>query len=112
MPCNEMANEKGKTLVSRLLFYGYLQLSKELTLGRKVRGDIVIVYKVYFKDYEQKRCKLIGVLHERRRDLRGMNRVESGLRFARLAFGNLMTDKRAIVVVPKEFRQGKERWVS
>ncbi len=73
---------------------------------------MVIIYKVYHKDYEQKRCRLIGVLHERRKDLRGMTRVESGLRFARLAFGNLVNDKRVIIVVPKELSQGKERWVS
>ncbi len=72
----------------------------------------MIIYKVYFKDYERRKCKLIGVLHERRRDLRGMTRVESGLRFARLAFGNLANDKRVVIVVPKELSQGKERWVS
>ncbi len=72
----------------------------------------MIIYKVYHKDYEQKKCKLIGVLHERRRDLRGLTRVESGLRFAKLAFGNVVEDWRVIIVVPKELKLEQERWIS
>lgn len=68
----------------------------------------MIIYKIYHKDYEHKKCELIGVLHERRRDLRGISHLESGFKFAKLAFGNLVNDKQVIIVVPKELKQGKE----
>jgi hypothetical protein len=75
---------------------------------KRTGGDTVIIYKVFCKDYVKRTCKLMGVLHERRRDLRGLNPSESGLRMARVVFGNLMKDNHTIIVVPKELRQGRE----
>jgi len=43
----------------------------------------MIVYKVFCKDGDLKKGDLIGVLAERRRDLRGETQFESGLRWAR-----------------------------
>jgi hypothetical protein len=37
-----------------------------------------------------------------------LNPSESGLRMARVVFGNLMKDNHTIIVVPKELRQGRE----
>jgi hypothetical protein len=62
----------------------------------------MIAYKVYQKNYKFRKGELIGVLIERREDLRGKTQVESGLRWARLTFGHLVNDKQAIFVVPKE----------
>jgi hypothetical protein len=44
----------------------------------------------------------MGGLAERRKDLRGKGRVESGLKWARLVFGQMVRDKQAIFVVPHE----------
>jgi hypothetical protein len=62
----------------------------------------VIVYKVLYKNYELKQNQLMGGLAERRKDLRGKSRVESGLKWARLVFGQMVRDKQAIFVVPHE----------
>ncbi|MGB9627459.1 MAG: hypothetical protein ACPL6D_02250 [Thermodesulfobacteriota bacterium] len=62
----------------------------------------MIVYKVFNKNYELKKGDFIGLLIERRKDLRGMTRVESGLKWARLIFGNRVKNKNAIFVVPSE----------
>jgi hypothetical protein len=62
----------------------------------------MIIYKVFCKNYELKQGKLIGALAERRKGLRGKTRVESGLRWARLVFGQIGKDKQAIFVVPSE----------
>jgi hypothetical protein len=64
----------------------------------------MITYKVFSKDYELKRGNLIGVLVERRKDLRGDTQIESGLRWARLTFGPFVKDKQTIFVVPKEVK--------
>ncbi len=63
----------------------------------------MIVYKVFCKNGDLKKDDLIGVLAERRRDLRGQTHFESGLRWARSFFNNLIEDRKAIFVVPKEF---------
>jgi len=60
----------------------------------------VIVYKVLFKNYELKQDQLMGALAERRKDLRGKSRVESGLKWAKLVFGRMVRDKQAIFVIP------------
>lgn len=65
----------------------------------------MIVYKVFYKNYELKRGELMGVLVERRKDLRGKNRLESGLRWAKFTFGNLVKDSNALFVVPNEINQ-------
>jgi hypothetical protein len=41
-------------------------------------------------------------LVERRRDLRGKTSVETGLRWAKLTFGELVGDKHKIFIVPHE----------
>jgi len=62
----------------------------------------VIVYKVLCKNYELKQGQLMGALAERRRDLRGKSRVESGLKWAKLVFGQMVRDRQAIFVIPHE----------
>jgi len=62
----------------------------------------VIVYKVLYKNYELKQDQLMGALAERRKDLRGKNRVESGTKWAKLVFGQMVRDKQAIFVIPYE----------
>lgn len=62
----------------------------------------MILYKVFRKDYGLEKDDLIGVLAERRKDLRGKTQFESGMRWARFFFTGLVKDKQAIFVVPKE----------
>jgi general secretion pathway protein A len=66
----------------------------------------MIVYKVYFKDYSLKKGRLLGVLSERRNDLRGESYFESGLRWARLTFGPFLKDKQSLFVVPQALEEG------
>jgi general secretion pathway protein A len=67
----------------------------------------MIVYKVYFKDYSLRKGTLLGVLSERRNDLRGESYLESGLRWARLTFGPLLKDKQSLFIVPQELEEGE-----
>jgi len=64
----------------------------------------MIVYKVFYlnKDDEPIRGEFMGGLVERRKDLRGLSRVESGLEWARLAFACMVKDSNWIFVVPDE----------
>jgi len=62
----------------------------------------MIIYKVLLKNYELKQGELMGALPERRKDLRGKSRVESGLKWAKLVFGQMVRDKQAIFVIPYE----------
>jgi len=62
----------------------------------------MIVYKVLCKNYKLKQGELIGALVERRKDLRGKSRVESGLKWARSVFGQMVRDKQTIFVIPHE----------
>lgn len=72
----------------------------------------MVVYKVFYKNYELKKGELMGVLIERREDLRGMKQVESGLRWAKMTLGRRVKDKKAIFVVPKELNSGNEtKWL-
>jgi len=64
----------------------------------------MVVYKVFYKKYELKKGELIGALIERRKDLRGMKQFESGLKWAKLTFGHMVQDKKAIFVVPSELK--------
>ena len=64
----------------------------------------MVVYKVFYKNYELKKGELVGMLIERRKDLRGRTRLESGLRWARLTFGRKVKDEKAIFVVPDELK--------
>ncbi len=66
----------------------------------------MIVYKVFSKDYEHEKVTLLGMLAERRGDLRGKTRLEAGLTWARFTFGDSARDKGSIFVVPKELKAG------
>jgi general secretion pathway protein A len=61
----------------------------------------MIIYKVYSKDYALRKGRLLGVLSERRSDLRGETYFESGLRWARLTFGHSLKDRQSLFVVPQ-----------
>ena len=62
----------------------------------------MVVYVVFCKDFEHKKGELMGMLVERRKDMRGHTRWESGVKWARQAFGHLVKDKKDIFVFPKE----------
>ena len=68
----------------------------------------MVVYKVFYKNYELKKRELIGSMIERRKDLRGKCQIESGLRWAKLKFGQMVKDKNSIFVVPNELKLGKD----
>jgi hypothetical protein len=72
----------------------------------------MILYKVFYRNCEFKRGDLIGMLMERRRDLRGMKQVETGLRWAKLTFGRVVKDKKEIFIVPYELNSESEtKWL-
>jgi len=72
----------------------------------------MIVYKVYYKNYELKNGEFMGMLIERRKDLRGMKQIESGMRWAKLIFGRMVKDEKTIFVVPKELKLGTDiKWL-
>ena len=50
----------------------------------------MLTYKVFYKNDELKKGEFMGMLVERRKDLRGKTQVESGLRWARLTFGRML----------------------
>jgi hypothetical protein len=62
----------------------------------------MVIYKIFYKNYDLRKGDFIGALLERRKDLRGKSRIESGLRWARLTFGQMVKDRHAIFVVPRE----------
>ena len=62
----------------------------------------MIIYKVFLKNYGLKKGDLIGVLTERRKDLRGSTPAESGLRWAKFVFSNVVKNKSDLFVVTKE----------
>ena len=64
----------------------------------------MVVYKVFCKNYELRKGELMGALIERRKDLRGMKQFESGLKWAKLTFGHMVQDKKAIFVIPSELK--------
>jgi hypothetical protein len=70
----------------------------------------VITYKVLYKNYKLKKGELMGVLVERRKDLRGKSLLESGLRWAKSMFGQEVGDKHAIFVVPHESNLKKDSY--
>jgi hypothetical protein len=72
----------------------------------------MIVYKVFYKNYELKKGELIGALIERRNDLRGATPLDSGLKWAKLTFGSKVPDKQLIYVVPNALKVGNdEGWL-
>ena len=66
------------------------------------------VYVVFRKDYEHRKGELIGMLVERRKDMRGKTPLESGLKWARWGFGHMVKDKKDIFVHPQEMEIGEE----
>jgi hypothetical protein len=72
----------------------------------------MVVYKVFYKSYELRRGEFIGILIERRKDLRGKTRLESGLRWARFSFTDSVKDRQAIFIVPNELELGSDpKWM-
>jgi hypothetical protein len=69
----------------------------------------MIAYVVFRKDYEHRKGELMGMLLERRKDMRGQTKWESGLKWARGAFGHLVKDKRDIFVFPKELKISEDK---
>jgi len=63
------------------------------------------VYKVYYKDYTHRISIPLGRLTERRKDLRGMTPLETGMRWAMISYGEKVVDKNKIFVVPEKNRQ-------
>ncbi len=66
------------------------------------------VYKVFYKDCYRKKIVLLGTLIERRKELRGMSRLEAGLKWAKCVFGDKVRDLKRIIVVPKEAEQASD----
>jgi len=64
----------------------------------------MITYKVFLKKGDPTKEDLIGVLAERRKDLRGETQIKSGLEWANLIFGDLVEDRQAIFIIPDELR--------
>jgi hypothetical protein len=67
-----------------------------------------ITYKALYKNYKLKKGELMGILVERRKDLRGKSLLESGLSWAKSMFGQTVKDKHAIFVVPQELNLTKD----
>ena len=66
----------------------------------------MVVYKVFYKNFELKKAEFVGMLIERRKDLRGKNQLESAMRWARVAFGRMLRDEKTLFVVPHELKLG------
>jgi len=70
----------------------------------------MISYKVLYKNYKLKKGELMGVLVERRKDLRGKSLLESGLEWAKSMFGQEVRDEHAIFVVPRALKLKKDSY--
>ena len=66
----------------------------------------MVVYKVFYKHFELKKGEFVGLLIERRKDLRGKTQLESGTRWAKVAFVRMVKDEKTIFVVPHELKLG------
>ncbi len=62
----------------------------------------MIIYKVFYKYYKLNKGEIMAALTERRKGSRGRSRLETGRRWAKLMFGQMVKDKNAIFVVPDE----------
>lgn len=72
----------------------------------------MVVYKVFYKNFELKKGEFMGMLIERRKDMRGKSQIESASRWAKLAFGRLVKDEKTIFVVPNELKLGiNTKWI-
>ncbi len=73
----------------------------------------MLVYKVFYKNFELKKGEFVGILVERRSNTRGMTIAESGLRWAKLTFGRLEKNGKAIFVVPNEVNlRNDAKWLA
>jgi hypothetical protein len=70
----------------------------------------MITYKVLYKNFKLKKSYLMGILVERRKDLRGKSLLESGLKWAKAMFGQEVRDEHAIFVVPHELKLKKDSY--
>ena len=68
----------------------------------------MIIYKVFLKNYGLRKGDLLGILTERRKDLRGSSPAESGLRWAKSVYSNMVKNKSDIFVVTKEVNEELE----
>ena len=75
----------------------------------KGRDSLMVVYVVFCKDFKQRKGELMGMLVERRNDMRGQTQWESGIKWARKAFGHLVKDKKDIFVFPKEMEINNDK---
>jgi hypothetical protein len=73
------------------------------------RNKSMKVYVAFRKDYEHRKGELLGMLVEKRNDARGLTQWESGLKWARGAFGHLVKDKKSIFVFPKELKVSEDK---
>jgi len=72
----------------------------------------MLVYKVFYKNFELKKGEFMGMLIERRKDLRGKTQIESAMRWAKLAFGRMVKDEKTIFVVPNELKLAiNTKWI-
>jgi len=72
----------------------------------------MVVYKVFYKNFELKKGEFVGMLIERRKDMRGKTRMESAMRWAKVAFGRMVEDEKTIFVVPNELKLGiQSKWI-
>lgn len=72
----------------------------------------MIIYKVFSKNYEMRRGELMGMLIERRKDLRGMTQIQAGMKWANLTFGHMVKDKKSMFIVPSELKLGNNsQWL-
>jgi hypothetical protein len=67
-----------------------------------------ITYKVLYKNHKLKKGELMGVLVERRGDLRGKSKLESGLSWAKSMFDQTVENKHAIFIVPHELNSEED----
>lgn len=72
----------------------------------------MIIYKVFSKNYDLKRGELVGMLIERRKNLRGLTQIQAGMRWANQTFGHMVKDKQSMFVVPRELKfVDDSRWL-
>jgi len=66
----------------------------------------------FIRILSSRKAKFVGMLIERRKELRGMTRVGPGLRSGRLTFGGMVRNEKSIFVMPNELDLGNHvRWV-
>jgi hypothetical protein len=64
----------------------------------------MLIYKVFSKNYEFRKGELMGMLIERRKDLRGMTQIQAGMKWAYVTFGHRVKDKKSMFIVPGELK--------